>query len=202
LKYWSPLMQNWMMAATLLALAAAAGCSRSPSQPAARLETAAAAPSAEQPSRSDALARADALVEDLRRREAAQTKFDRENPAPAVVASPTPPPVVASPSRPTVTAPIAAQAPTPPAPSPSIAAATARDEKWWKDQMRSLQATLDEATEKLAEVEKANFKYGYNDAQAEYKKRLDAVTTARQAVDRLHDEARRAGVPPAWLRLP
>jgi hypothetical protein len=68
--------------------------------------------------------------------------------------------------------------------------------------MQSLQVTLAEEVATLAEAEKLNFKYGYNDAQAEYKKRLAAVASARLAIDRLHDDARRARVPPAWLRWP
>lgn len=68
--------------------------------------------------------------------------------------------------------------------------------------MRTRQLALDGALAKLAEAEKENYKYGYNDLQAEYKKRVAAVADARQAVERLHDDARRARVPPAWLRLP
>ena len=66
--------------------------------------------------------------------------------------------------------------------------------------MQSLQAALDKELARLAEAEKLNFKYGYNDAQAEYKRRAAAVATARQALDRLRDEARRSGIPPGWLR--
>lgn len=68
--------------------------------------------------------------------------------------------------------------------------------------MRSLQLALDEELEKLAAAEKANLKYGYNDAQVEYKKRAAAVADARLAIDRLRDDARRARVPPGWLRWP
>lgn len=71
---------------------------------------------------------------------------------------------------------------------------------WWKRQMESLQMALDQESAKLAVMEKANFKYGYNDAQAMYRKQAAAVADARQAIERLRDEARRAGVPPGWLR--
>ena len=64
--------------------------------------------------------------------------------------------------------------------------------------MRSLQLALDAELAKMADAEK--LKYGYNDAQAIYKKQLAAVADARLAIERLHDDARRAGVPPAWLR--
>ena len=66
--------------------------------------------------------------------------------------------------------------------------------------MQSLQQALAAASAKLAEAEKENYKYGYNDLQAEYKKRVAAVAEARLAVERLHDDARRARVPPSWLR--
>jgi hypothetical protein len=59
---------------------------------------------------------------------------------------------------------------------------------------------LDAALVQLAEAEKNNLKYGYNDAQALYRKQVDAVAAARLAIDKLHDDARRAGVPPGWLR--
>lgn len=101
----------------------------------------------------------------------------------------------ASPDTPASTEPgAAAAAPAAPATIPE------RNEIWWKSEMQSRQVKLDAALATLAEAEKANFKYGYNDAQAEYKKRAAAVANARQAIERLRDEARRAGVPPGWLR--
>jgi hypothetical protein len=89
-----------------------------------------------------------------------------------------------------------AQAP----PGATPAPAPARNENWWRSQRQSLKAALDVASDQLAEAERLNLKYGYNDAQAIYKTRLAAVAAARLAIDRLHDEARRAGVPPGWLR--
>ncbi len=192
-------MHYWTVLATLLVFVTGAGCSESPSQPPARVGTDAVSPPASQPPKSEAVALADALVEDLRRREAAQAKFDQRPmpaPTPAILPSVPPPP-----SR-SITTPaiVAGASPAPQAPPPVAAAAPGRDEKWWKEQMKSLQAVLDAAQVQLLDAEKNNFKYGYNDAQAEYKRRFDAVTNARLAIDRLHDEARRAGVPPAWLR--
>ena len=66
--------------------------------------------------------------------------------------------------------------------------------------MQSLQLALNGELAKLAEAEKENYRYGYDDLQAEYKKRIAAVANARLAIERLHDDARRARVPPAWLR--
>jgi len=66
--------------------------------------------------------------------------------------------------------------------------------------MESLQMALDQELVKMAAMEKMNMKYGYNDAQAMYKAQAAAVASARQAIERLRDEARRAGVPPGWLR--
>ena len=66
--------------------------------------------------------------------------------------------------------------------------------------MEALQIALDQERVKLAAMEKMNMKYGYNDAQAMYKQQAAAVANARQAIERLRDEARRAGVPPGWLR--
>ena len=66
--------------------------------------------------------------------------------------------------------------------------------------MQELELKLNEELIRLAAAEKANLKYGYNDAQAEYKKIVGAVATARSNIEKLKDEARRAGVPPGWLR--
>lgn len=166
----------------ILLVAVMAACSAPPAQPRTPAR-------AEQSPKTEAIKRADALLEDLKRREAAQAKFDRENPA-----------------RESVPATIS-QAPSTPAPPPATAASASpppsdptRDEAWWKGRMQSLQRALDEASGKLAEAEKQNLKNGYGDAQAIYKDRVAAVTAARQAIDSLHDDARRAGVPPSWLR--
>ena len=58
--------------------------------------------------------------------------------------------------------------------------------------MQSLQLALAGELAKLAEAEKENYRYGYDDLQAEYKKRVAAVANARLAIERLHDDARRA----------
>jgi hypothetical protein len=186
-------------------LVTAAACSEPPAQPQTQTAPAAVpAALAEQAPKSEAVTRADALLDDLKRREAAQARFDRENPAPATI--PIPASLPASRATPSTAAaavalPAATDAPAAqPAPDSPAAAAPARDQAWWKQQMQSLQQALAAASAKLAEAEKENYKYGYNDLQAEYKKRVAAVAEARLAVERLHDDARRARVPPSWLR--
>jgi hypothetical protein len=134
------------------------------------------------------------LIEDLRRRQAAQEQSDREQAKPSAAPLPGSLPGDFQPSA-SSTAPAA----TPGAPA-GKPAAPAQDEALWRDRMQALQLTLNEAEIKLAAAERANLKYGYNDAQAEYKKLAAAVADARLAIDRLRDEARRAGVPPGWLR--
>jgi hypothetical protein len=183
-----------------------AGChsappAQSPSQPVAPPPAVAQAP------KSEAIARADALLEDLKRREAAQAQLDKQNPPPSVIAPVSFPGVPAA--RSTTSTPQAASAS--PASGVAIAeappaAAPARDEMWWKNQMRSLQITLDEEVVKLAAAEKqmkdAAGLRGYDDAQAEFNRQLAAVANARLAADRLRDDARRASIPPGWLRWP
>ena len=195
--------------ATLVLVLAACACTSAPPAEQAPQSQSSAAPAsvAEQAPPSDAIRRADALLEDFKRREAAQAKFDRENPPPKFV--PIPRSMVAAARAASAAAATeassnasetSAPAPDAPAATPTPAGESTRGENWWKHEMQTLQEALDHATARLAEAEKLNFKHGYNDAQAEYKKRAAAVAGARQAVDRLRDEARRAGVPPGWLR--
>jgi hypothetical protein len=159
------------------------------------------APVAKETPTSESIGRADALLEDFKRREAAQAKFDKENPPSVVI----PLPVAPIPSRPASPA-TSSQLPSTDAPPaapgvvPGDVAPPGRDQAWWKQQMQRLQASLDAELAKLAAAEKANWKYGYNDLQAMYRAQVAAVADARLAIDRLHDEARRAGVPPGWLR--
>ena len=191
--------------AVLLVLATASACGEPPAQPQSQPAPTPAAV-AEPAPKSEAIARADALLEDFKRREAAQAKYDRENPPPRFV--PIPKTLVdaarassASTASNTPASNASAESvPAPGAPTESTAAAPARNEMWWKRQMEALQAALDQELVKMAAMEKMNMKYGYNDAQAMYKKQADAVANARQAIERLRDEARRAGVPPGWLR--
>ena len=88
-------------------------------------------------------------------REAAQAKFDRQNPPPRVI----------------------------PIPRSLVAAAQT------------------DAASNASTTSPTGGSTDANDAQAEYKERAAAVATAaRRATERLRDEARRADVPPGWLR--
>jgi hypothetical protein len=192
-------MNTWTARPILLILVTAAACSEPPVRPETQTPAAAPVPIAEQAPTTNAIARADALLNDLKQKEIAQAKLDRERPAPAnpIPASRLIPPAsTVAATSPSVTDAPAARTVT----ANEAAAAPAHDEAWWKQQRQSLQQTLDAALAQLAEAEKRNFKYAYNDLQAEYKKRVAAVAEARLAIDRLHDDARRAGVPPSWLR--
>jgi len=197
-------MHSWTLPASLVVLATAACNSAPPAQPQSQPAPAAIA---EPAPKSEAIARADALLEDFKRREAAQAKYDRENPPPKFV--PIPRTLVDAARASAMTGsdksasnasaePASPQAPA--APAAPTAAAPARNEMWWRRQMESLQMALDQELVKMAAMEKMNMKYGYNDAQAMYKAQAAAVASARQAIERLRDEARRAGVPPGWLR--
>jgi hypothetical protein len=184
----------------VLVLLTAAACSEPPAQPQMPASSATRAAAVAEPPKSEAIARADAMLEDLKRREAAQAKFDRDNPPAARVPIPAMSaalPKTPAPASAAVAAPPATTAPTP---APGAAAAPARDASWWQGQMQTLRLALDQASARLAEAEKENYKYAYEDLQAEYKKRVAAVAEARRALERLHDDARRAGVPPGWLR--
>jgi hypothetical protein len=199
-------MNSWTARPILLVLVTAAACSQPPAQPQTQTTPAAPAPVAEPAPKSEAILRADALLEDLRRREAAQAQFDRQVPAPAAIPSLASSPASRpAPSAATIAAESQAATDAPAAesvPDSAAPADPARDASWWKEQMRTLQLALDGALAKLAEAEKENYKYGYNDLQAEYKRRLAAVADARLAIERLHNDARRARVPPGWLRWP
>ena len=196
-------MHSWTSRARLLIFLATAACHNTPpGQPQSQPLPAPAAV-AESAPKSEAIARADALLEDFRRREAAQAKYDRENPPPKFIPIPR---TLVDAAR-TSSAATVSDAPASNAAAPAVApgavpvpAPPARDEMWWRRQMEALQMALDQELVKMAAMEKMNMKYGYNDAQAMYKAQAAAVANARQAIERLRDEARRSGVPPGWLR--
>jgi hypothetical protein len=153
-------MNFWTLPASLLVLLIATSCSGDPpAQPPPQPPPveAPASPSTDAP-KSEAISRADALLEDLKRRQEAQEKDDPED------------------------------------------AAAAREENRWKDQMRVLELALNEKEIKLAAAERANLEAGDSVAQAEYKKIVAEVASARQAIEQLRDEAKRAGIPPSWLK--
>ena len=191
----------------LLSITTLAACG-SESTPAPQV-MAAPAPSpttAPEPPKSESLARADALVAEMRAHEASQAKYDRENPPP-------PPPRLEDLIRPTSSAPAPAPnaAPSTAAPSesatPSASSADPKaTEAWWKDQARTLQVKYDDDFALMNQARNAmlnsTLKVTADEAEREYRARLAAVQNSRAALDRLLDDARRAGVPPGWTRWP
>ena len=149
-------MKIWIPSACLLVILTAAACSDAPpAQPQPQPQPAAAptaAPATEDAPKSEAIARADALLEDLKRRQEAQEKAERP----------------------------------------------AQDEGLWRDKVMALQLALNDEQLKLATSE--HLRTGDSVAQAAYKKQQEAVESARLAIEKLREEARRAGVPPGWLR--
>jgi hypothetical protein len=154
---------------------------------------------------SDAEARADALLEDMRRKQAAFDKLERETPtAPAprldeYVARP----VASAPATPATSV----QTPrAPDATSPTPTVRDEHDEPWWKGRMRDAEVALNDAVTRLAAAERAadqqRLQITYDKALAEVNARAADVVTARAAVERVREDARRANVPPGWLRWP
>lgn len=178
-----------------------------------------AAPPAEAPPPAPVVSKADALIEDLRRREAAQAKFDRENPTPAA-------PRLDDLIRPSASAPVASVMPehrtVTAAPSAAAPVTDARDESWWKNQMRNAETRLtdnarrlQEATDRRDRAQRqmqvavdagsivfAQAQEAYNRASAEVGRLEAEVRNDRAAVERVREDARRANVPPGWLRWP
>ena len=100
-----------------------------------------------------------------------------------------------------------------------------KDEAYWKDRMRGLRSTLDadqtyldSATAREHELnvqvnkspdnsdyvrdrlQRAELERQWQDAINEVKRLTAAVTNDKREIARAEDEARRAGVPPGWLR--
>jgi hypothetical protein len=156
------------------------------------------------------VARADALLEDMRRREAAYQKAEREapkGPAPDEILrqhfaaqQPAAPVAVAIAAPPSVTE--TASAPSQPA--SNFSRVPERDETWWKDRMRALQTKLEEDQRLLiaaeAQVASTTLRLTYDQATAERNRLIAAVASDRAAIASLEEEARRAGIPPGWLR--
>lgn len=151
----------------------------------------------------EASRRAQALIDDLHRRQVAQAKFDRENPPP-------PPPRLedfqraAAMPAPTALAPLPPAAITSTAASSDVPAGGGRDEAWWKNEMRTREVALDDelARHRAAQLaaESQVLQRTYDEALREVAARAAAVANAHAAVERLRDDARRANVPPGWLR--
>lgn len=202
-----------------------AACSPAPTPPPTAQPVAPA--SSTQPSAavtSEAISRADALIADMRRNEAATAKLDREL---AHAPSPTPREILARfEPRAETAAPTTTSAPPTAEPAPQAAppapAAPARDEAWWKDQMRTADVRLTESIRRLqhalderdaavnqmglavkaGSVVFAQAQEAANLARAEVGRLEAEVRNARAAVERLREDARRANVPPGWLRWP
>lgn len=182
--------------AMLLALAASAACGAPANQP--RVPAPVDPSAARQQGKDAAISQADALLEDLKRREAAQQEFDLRNPVSAATPElPPSAPLRSTPEPATASAPAAsADAPI----APPTQATEVHDWAWWQKQSQSLQQALEAAQAQLAEANRQNLKNGYGDAQLIYKQRVEAVSYAHAAIDKLHEDARRAGVPAGWLR--
>ena len=111
---------------------------------------------------------------------------------------------------------VARPAPIPPRTEPPTTReappANRRDEVYWKGRMRALQTTLDDdrshlrrSIELFDAVAADRSLVGHGraiDAAAAMSRWTATVDTDRRAIADLHEEARRAGVPPGWLRLP
>jgi len=161
------------------------------------------------PAQSDAAARADALVAQVKAREEAQSKFDRENPPP-------PPPRIEDLVRPSspvsdvapVAAPVSNGTPAPQAPAPTSASSAdpKQSEAWWKDQARNLQVKLDDDTSQMNQARNAmmnsTLRITAEEAEREYRAKVAIVQNSRAALDRMQDDGRRAGVPAGWTRWP
>lgn len=198
----------------VVALATAgAGCDRSPQAPPATTPVAATQPEIETPT-PGASARADALLEDMRKRERDFAQVMRNappEPSPDELlrrlqqAAPTQsavytPAVAAQPATPAVTAPAAA----PPVPSTNFSRVPERDETWWRDRMRTLLTTLDQDRLQLDAAERSMsdsvLQLTYDQAVAERNRLRARVAADIAAIESLELEARRAGIPPGWLR--
>lgn len=169
---------------------------------------------------SAAIAKADRLIAEMRAREDAQAKLDRENPPP-------PPPRLEDVLRATApmvpaSSPAAVQPPsvTPSTPVTTAPTVAARDEHWWKNEMRQAevrlmdnQRRLQEATDqqrmasrqmdaavKASPVVFAQAQEAFNRASSDVSRLQAEVRNDQAAVTRIREDARRASVPPGWLR--
>lgn len=173
-------------------------CSRPPAAAEPAAETPIIAEAPVEPSAAEQ--RAAALVEDMQRKQAA---FDREMaPAPRPVVTP---PGSVDVAPPVTRAPIAAAAP-PVVTEFGPVLFGEHDEPWWKGKMRDLDVVADDAVTRLAAAERAaeqqRLQVTYDRALAEVNARKAEAVNAKAAVERFREDARRANVPPGWLRWP
>lgn len=149
---------------------------------------------------SDAVTRADALLAEMKRNEVAFAKMQSEAPKPVAAM----PPQMNQPSA--TGTPNPAQ-PMPSAPQPSAPVAVdGKDETWWKDRARSIGLRLEDAermvTASAIAVDSATLRITQDEARAALLNRVAAVRTIRAELVSLQEDARRANVPPGWLRWP
>jgi hypothetical protein len=94
----------------------------------------------------------------------------------------------------------------------------AKDQKYWSDRLKQLQTALDrdqnysgalqtqinslsaDFVSRDDPAQKAVIDQNRQKALAELNRLKDAIVKDKKAIDDLHDQARRAGVPPGWLR--
>lgn len=212
----------WAFVVALIG-AASVGCGTAPVTTApAQADAPETTPVAAPPSA--AAARADALLADMAKREAEYKKAEadiakqeRSKPLPVIEA---PAPVSAAASASPVLSPQAAATPSP---AGSIAVQFGgHDEAWWKNEMRNaevratddarrLQEAIDTQTRardqmgaatKAGAVVFAQAQEAFNRATAEVQRLQGEVRNDNAAVERVREDARRANVPPGWLRWP
>jgi hypothetical protein len=202
--------------ATVLVIAFAyLGCAAPPAQPVAANTPRPEAPAPTAPV-SDSVSRADALLAEMKQREEEFKKLEQElpkQPTPAMILDQSR--AQATAALPAPAAPVNVVAPSQ-ALAPAAAPTPAKDEAWWKDRMRVLQSRLDSDTMSLAaarlHVQDLD-RYVNQDgsmsrtvADNMFKARntvtqlTAAVLSDEREITNLHEEARRAGVPPGWLR--
>jgi len=105
--------------------------------------------------------------------------------------------------------------------SPNVAP-TSRDEQWWKNEMRSAEVRLSDNLRRLQEAHdqldmaRGQMKAAVKASPMVFAETQNAVYSAnarvqsleaevrndRAAVERVREDARRANVPPGWLRWP
>jgi hypothetical protein len=172
----------------------------------------------------DANARVAALIEDMQRREAAAAERDRADQVERERRSKEIPVVYETASRPAarpVTS-TTGSAPSTTVDSTPHAEAGDKDEAWWKRQMREVQVRLANNVERLESAREqarmaseqmrilakgsppafAAAQEAAYAASADVRRYEAEVLNDRAAVERLREDARRANVPPGWLRWP
>lgn len=207
----------YTLAAILIALAVG-GCA--PSTPG-RAEPSRLTPPESSPAATTApdpsVARADALVADMQRREAAYREAERNAPPP-------PPAPGLDDFRAAAVPPVSVSAETPiprdlaqAPPATPVSVDPRQTESYWKDQMRELLvrrnehlrrfdgalAQADAARDQMETKNSAIFvtaQASFNSAMSEVNRLKAEVENAQAAIARLEEDARRAGVPPGWLR--